>query len=303
MKKNMFIYQQRWVRSFLSVIVVAFLMMLTSCRTQRELAYVSDAERDSAQQILSTYAHVVHPGDQLYIYVSSETMESVVPFNQETHIEAVEMSRRNMVGGSSGAQHMSDTYRKRSHRQIPGYLVDDKGFITFPVLGRLNVSGIAYDSVETLIQHRLIAGEYVMDPVVTVSPMNFRVSVIGEVRRPRELHITGERLTIFEALAMCGDITIDGKRENVVVLREKNGAITPIEIDLTKKTIFDSEAYYLQQNDLVYVEPTESKKKRANYDPYAVQDAVSYGRLGVSLMRFAHKFYRRYVLDRPGLFH
>ena len=302
MKKNMFIYQQRWVRSFLSVIVVAFLMMLTSCRTQRELAYVSDAERDSAQQILSTYAHVVHPGDQLYIYVSSETMESVVPFNQETHIEAVEMSRRNMVGGTSG-EHMLDTYRKRSYRQITGYLVDDKGFITFPVLGRLNVSGIAYDSVEALIQHRLIVGEYVMDPVVTVSPMNFRVSIIGEVRNPRELHITGERLTIFEALAMCGDITTNGKRENVVVLREKNGSITPIEIDLTKKTIFDSEAYYLQQNDIVYVEPTDWKKRRANYDPSVVQDVVSYGRLGTSLLRFAHKFYRRYVLDRPGLFH
>ena len=165
------------------------------------------------------------------------------------------------------------------------------------------MSGIAYDSVETLIQHRLIAGEYVMDPIVTVSPMNFRVSVIGEVRRPTELHITGERLTIFEALAMCGDITIDGKRENVVVLREKNGAITPIEIDLTKKTIFDSEAYYLQQNDIVYVEPADWKKRRANYDPSAVQDAVSYARFGTSLWRFAHIFYRRYVLDRPGLFH
>lgn len=298
----MYSYQQRWVRSILSILAIAIVMMFSSCRTQRELAYVSDAERDSAQQILSTYAHMVHPGDQLYIYVSSETMESVVPFNQETHKEMVEMSRRNIGGGTNGEQHMSNTIRKGTQKQVTGYLVDENGFITFPVLGRLNVSGIAYDSVETLIQHRLIAGEYVMDPVVTVSPMNFRVSVIGEVRRPRELHITGERLTIFEALAMCGDITIDGKRENVIVLREKNGAITPIEIDMTKKTIFDSEAYYLQQNDIVYVEPTERKKKRANYDPYAVQDAVSYGRLGVSLLRFAHKFYRRYVLDRRGLF-
>lgn len=299
----MYSYQQRWVRSILSILAIAIVMMFSSCRTQRELAYVSDAERDSAQQILSTYAHVVHPGDQLYIYVSSETMESVVPFNQETHKEMVEMSRRNLVGGYNGEQHMSNTIRKRTQKQVTGYLVDENGFITFPVLGRLNVSGIAYDSVETLIQHRLIVGEYVTDPVVTVSPMNFRVSVIGEVRKPTELHITGERLTIFEALAMCGDITIDGKRENVVVLREKNGLITPIEIDLTKKTIFDSEAYYLQQNDIVYVEPTDSKKKRANYDPYVVQDAVSYGRFGMSLLRLAHKFYRRYVLDRRGLFH
>ena len=131
----------------------------------------------------------------------------------------------------------------------------------------MNVAGIQHDSLESLIQQRLITGEYVMDPIVTVSPMNFRVSVIGEVNRPRELHITGERLTIFEALAMCGDITIYGLRDKAVVLRENNGVTTPIEIDLTKKTIFDSKAYYLQQNDIVYVEPNEKKKREAGYDP------------------------------------
>ena len=299
----MVIYQQCWVRSLLSVFAVACMMFVSSCSSHKELAYISDAERDSAQQILTTYAHTIHPGDLLYIYVNSEVMESVVPFNQETHIEALEMSRLNMAGGSNGEQQMSDTYRNRKQRQVSGYLVDEQGFITFPVLGKINVAGLQYDSVESIIQKRLISGEYVTDPVVTVSSMNFRVSVVGEVRIPKELHITGERLTIFEALAMCGDITIDGKRENVVVLREKNGSITPIEIDLTKKTIFDSEAYYLQQNDIVYVEPADWKKRRANYDPSTIQDAVSYGRFGVSLLRFAHLFYRRYVLDGRGLFH
>ena len=289
------------MRRFLFLFAVVVTVMLSSCRTQRELVYISDAERDSAQRILATYANTIHTGDLLYIYVSSETMESVIPFNQETHIEAVELSRRNMVG-IEGNQ-VQDTYNRRTQRSVSGYLVDQQGFITFPVLGKIQVAGIQHDSLESLIQQRLIVGEYITDPIVTVSPMNFRVSVIGEVRRPRELHITGERLTIFEALAMCGDITMYGQRDKVVVLREKNGTTTPIEIDLTKKTLFDSEAYYLQQNDIVYIEPNEERKRRANYNPYIVGDAVSYMRFGVSLLRLAHITYRRYVIDNRGLFH
>lgn len=289
------------MKRLLFLFAIICVVLLSSCGAQREWVYISDAERDSAQQILNIYAHTIHPGDLLYIYVSSETMESVIPFNQETHIEAVEANRRNMAG--TGGERMKDIYERRTISRVTGYLVDDQGCITFPVLGKLNVAGIQHDSLELLIQDRLITGEYVMDPVVTVSSMNFRVSVIGEVNYPRELHITGERLTIFEALAMCGDITLYGQRDKVVVLREKKGTTTPIEIDLTKKTLFDSEAYYLQQNDIVYVEPNEERKKRINYDPVYLQDAVSYARLGTSVFRLAHRIYVRYVLDRRGLFH
>ena len=229
-------------------------------------------------------------------------MESVVPFNQETHIEALEMSRLNMTGEHNGEQQMSDTYRNRKQRQVPGYLVDEQGFITFPVLGKINVAGLQHDSVESIIQKRLISGEYVIDPVVTVSPMNFRVSVVGEVRNPKELHITGERLTIFEALAMCGDITDSGRRDNVVVMREINGSVIPIEINLTQKTLFNSEAYYLQQNDIVYVEPNVYKRRKSNYDHYMHQDILSYVRLSGSLARLAYITYIRYILDRNGLY-
>ena len=281
------------MKKTLVISAIALMFVFASCSSHKELAYISDAERDSAQQILTTYAHTIHPGDLLYIYVNSEVMESVVPFNQETHFEALEMSRLNMTGEHNGEQQMSDTYRNRKQRQVPGYLVDEQGFITFPVLGKINVAGLQHDSVETIIQKRLISGEYVTDPVVTVSPMNFRVSVVGEVSNPKELHITGERLTIFEALAMCGDITIDGKRENVVVLREKNGLVTPIEIDLTKKTLFDSECYYLQHNDIVYVEPNTKKKRQATYDPNLPKDIASYVRLGTAIGRMAIMgFYR-----------
>ena len=276
------------MKRLLFLFAITFVVLLSSCGTQRELAYISDAERDSAQQILTTYAHTIHPGDLLYIYVNSEVMESVVPFNQETHIEAMEMSRLNMAGGSNGEQHISNTYKNRTQRQVTGYLVDEQGFITFPVLGKINVAGLQHDSVESIIQKRLISGEYVIDPVVTVSPMNFRVSVVGEVKTPKELHITGERLTIFEALAMCGDITVYGLRDKVVVLREKNGDVTPIEIDLTRKTLFDSEVYYLQRNDVVYVEADEKRKRQAVDDPNLRQDILSYVRLSASIVRLLY---------------
>jgi polysaccharide export outer membrane protein len=286
----------------LFISAIALLFVFASCSSHKELAYISDAERDSAQQILTTYAHTIHPGDLLYIYVNSEVMESVVPFNQETHVEALEMSRLNMAGEHNGEQQMSDTYRNRKQRQVPGYLVDEQGFITFPVLGKINVAGLQHDSVESIIQKRLISGEYVIDPVVTVSPMNFRVSVVGEVRTPKELHITGERLTIFEALAMCGDITNYGKRENVVVIRDINGKVTLKEIDLTKKTLFDSEVYYLQQNDIIYVEPNNIRVKEANEDPNIMQDVLSYVELSGSLVRMAYITYLRYLNDNRRLF-
>ncbi len=256
-----------------------------------EMAYISDAERDSAQRILTSYANTIHTGDQLYIYVSSEMIESVVPFNQETHIEAVEMSRMNTVSVARDGGSIQNTYTLKKTKQIQGYLVDDNGFITFPILGKLMVAGIGYDSLQVLIQNRLINGGYVNDPVVTVSPMNFRVSVVGEVRVPRELHVIGERLTIFEALAMCGDITDSGMRNNVVVMREKNGEVIPIEIDLTKKTIFDSEVYYLRQNDIVYVEPTLAKKRRSEMNP----DWPKYASLGVSVAVWVRNILRRSI--------
>lgn len=283
--------------------VILIVACLCSCGTPREMAYVSDAERDSAQQILSTYSNSIHTGDQLYIYVHSQTPISAVPFNQETHLVAVEQSRLNRVGNTNQATRMSETYRRNEGRQVEGYLVDQDGYIIFPVIGKLKVDGITYDSLQNKLQQLLIDGEYVLDAVVTVSPMNFRVSVVGEVRRPRELHVTGERLTIFEALAMCGDITQYGLRDNVVVMREKNGVVTPIEIDLTKKTMFDSEVYYLRQNDIVYVQPTLQRRRHADSRQMYQESVGTYASLGVSLASFVWHVYRLYLVDKRNLVH
>lgn len=258
-------------------------VVLQSCAPSREMAYITDAERDSAQQIIASYANSIHPGDQLYIYVYSETPESVIPFNQETHKVAAQANQFNSVDtirrSVSHVQEVATPNQFRLSSEVSGYLVDEAGTIIFPILGVLPVAGLTYDSLAHVIEQRLIGGGYLNDPLVTVSPMNFRVSVIGEVRVPRELHITGERLTILEALAMCGDITIDGQRENITVVRSKKGVATPITIDLTKKTLFDSEVYYLQSNDIVYVEPNKLKKRKATLD----ENWPKYAAFGVAL--------------------
>lgn len=264
--------------------VVMAIMAMASCRTVGEYAYISDADIDSSQAILKTYSTTIHPGDLLYIYVYSLTPELVIPFNQETHTLAAEVSKINMVDTMHRSvireQHVSEVQRERRETDFSGYLVDEHGFIIMPVLGKMNVAGITLDSLQSRLEHTLRDGGYIKDAVVTVSTMNFRVSVVGEVRVPHELHIAGNRLTIFEALALCGDITMYGMRDNVTVMREKNGVAVPITIDLTKKSMFDSEVYYLQTNDIVYVEPNEKMKKRADMNT----EWPKYTVFGVSLV-------------------
>jgi polysaccharide export outer membrane protein len=237
--------------------------MLASCHTSQDLAYISDAQRDSAQAILTTYNTTIHPGDQLYIYVYSQNPEAAMLFNQETHAYTVELSQAANRDTNRRITQIAETSKQKNAYQVPGYLVDQDGTITFPILGKMVVAGLTQDSLSNRIQQMLIRGGYLLDPVVTVTPMNFRVSVVGEVRRPQEIHVTGDRLTILEAIAMCGDITMDGQRENITVMRDVNGVSTPINVDITKKSLFDSQVYYLQTNDIVYVEPNKLKKRKA----------------------------------------
>lgn len=264
-----------------SIFLAALIMLVSSCGVQREVAYIDDAQRDTAEAILSDFASTVHPGDLLYIYVNSQTPESVVPFNEETN-KIVSAMAGNSTGGVAD-----------------GYLVSEEGKIVFPVLGGIQVMGMTHDSVAHEIENRLRDGGYVTDAVVSVSLMNFRVAVVGEVARPQEIHVPGVRLTIFEALALCGDLTMDGRRENVMVVRQEampageEGETTVVttvvgEIDLTSKAIFDSPYYYLRSGDIVYVEPTDKKKRLATRDP----DVPGYISLSVRVAGLVNQLFR-----------
>lgn len=232
--------------------LLAVALLTVSCRQQRELAYVHDATRDSLVSIASRMPYGIQINDILYIYVESQTPEATVAFNQETNKIAVTEAGNAINPGSGNVQ---------------GYLVDQEGDIIFPVLGKINVLGMSHDDLADTIENRLRAEGHVLDPTVTVKLMNFRICILGEVKSPGQIMVNGDRLTIFEAISMVGDLTMSGQRENVTVIREENGQRIIGTIDLTSKDVFDSPYYFLHQNDVVYVEPDKRTKRNAERDP------------------------------------
>lgn len=227
---------------------VVLTALLTGCST-RDIAYIHDAPRDSSEVLTGQFTKGIQPNDQLHIYVESATPESAVQFNQETNRTA-DFGTARTSGTSSNM----------------GYLVNQDGDIVFPILGRLHVAGMTHRELAAMLEQRLIREGYITDPVVTVRLLNFKVSILGDVAHPTQLHIDGERVTIFEALSMAGDLTIYGQRKNVTVVREENGIRTIGTLDLSSKEVFNSPYYYLHQNDMVYVEPNKKKKRDANRD-------------------------------------
>jgi polysaccharide export outer membrane protein len=267
-----------------TILILALTAVLASGCHSRELAYISDAQRDSAQAVLETYTATIMPGDQIYIYVESQTPESVIPFNQETHKIYVENNRVQLLDTTYRAVTEQDGYVVSSNNQyvtaeITGYFVSEKGTINFPILGDIMVAGITQDSLCHLIERRLKEDGYVNDPVVTSKLMNFRVTVVGEVNSPQQIHVQGTRLTILEAIAICGDLTVYGQRENLTIVRNDGGKQEIGEIDLTKKEMLDSPFYYLHNNDIVYVEPSNTKKRRSDRN----DDVPRYIAIGVSV--------------------
>lgn len=235
----------------LSLAVVA---LVASCQSYKEMAYVQDAPRDTVTEINAQYIGGIQVNDLLSIYVESEEPSSTIQFNQETNKIAVTASGTvmNPATGNSG--------------KVPGYLVDGDGDIVFPALGNLHVQGMSHSDLAGMIAARLRDEGHINDAHVTVKLMNFKVSVLGDVAKPGEILVQGERLTIFEALSIVGDLQITGLRNNVTVVREENGKRVVGEIDLTSKEVFGSPYYYLHQNDVIYVEPNARKKKQATRD-------------------------------------
>ena len=246
-----------------------FALLAASCSNTEQIAYIHDAQRDSAFALRGEFSAGIQANDLLSIYVESETPESTIQFNQETNKIAV-------VNGS---------VMNPGHSAVSGYLVNHDGDIIFPVLGKMHVVGLTHNELAALIESRLKAEGHITDPTVTVKLMNFKVSVLGDVTRPGQLVVQGERLTIFEALSMVGDLTIYGQRHNVTIIREENGIRTIGEIDLSSKKVFDSPYYYLHQNDVVYVEPNMRRKQLAERDPLTmsyISSAVSIISMGLS---------------------
>ena len=244
------------------VIIVALLCMATtSCVSNKNMTYLQGADHLYAtpQEIIHDYNLRVQSDDQLAISVSSKDAALIAPFNTQT-----------LIGGAANANY-SNTVNTQSG--VSYFYVDKEGYIDFPIFGKIMVRGLTVNEVSEKIR-RLMADGYIADAIVTTRIMSFKVTVLGDVKNPGVQSFTGQRLTLLEALGRAGDLNNSAIRTSILVVREEDGERVSYVIDLTDpESVFRSPAYYMQQNDLVYVESNKSVK---------VKGSTSYTYLSVS---------------------
>ena len=232
--------------------ILLFLFTLTlfsSCVSRKNMIYFQGAEgtatNDKPNNGSTNFEPLIQNDDMLFIQVSALEADAVTHFNLQSA-----QAMTDVTGVSTGS---SSTFAIQKQT----YLVDNQGNIDFPVIGTINVGNITISKLKDLLKTKLAI--YLKDPVINVRIVNFKVSVLGEVNRPGQVSILSQRVTLPEALAMAGDLTLFAKRENILLIRDVQGVKTYNRIDLTKADFVNSPFYYLDQNDVVYVEPRDVK--------------------------------------------
>jgi polysaccharide export outer membrane protein len=211
-----------------------FLALLFSCASKKDMIYYQDVDTFGTQEKSNSYEIKIQPDDMLMISVYAEDPEIAKSFSLNVSSETV-------TSGNSGSV----------------YLVDASGFIDFPTLGQLKVSDLSRTAALQLLDNKI--SQYIKNPIISIRITNFKVSVQGEVSAPGTYPIASERITLIEALSMAGDLTVYGKRDNILIIREKDGVKSYNRVDITKAKFMNSPFYYLAQNDVVYVEPNQNK--------------------------------------------
>ena len=238
--------------------LIGLVLWFGSCSTPKNVAYFQNAEAIRGMTLQNEQPFRLRPKDKINIVVSSTDPMLVNQFNltsvsQNMHALGTTLAPETSVGGST------------SGSSILAYTVDEQGDIDFPVLGKVAVEGKTRQEVAAYLRARLIARELVLDPIVTVEYVNLAVNVLGEVNRPGRINAQKDYFTILDAIAAAGDLTINGQRENVMVMREVAGEDQTYVINLCdRQDMLSSPAYYLQQNDVVYVTPNTKRRREAN---------------------------------------
>lgn len=231
------------------ILPLLFICLLSSCRTNRNLVYMSDL-RDSiaiSEAILNKVDAKIKEGDILSISVNTLSPESNALFNKGEMITPGISSTPNLTA-YSGATTLSNV----------GYLVDKDGNINFPVIGVVKLDGLTIEQARQKLTTEI--AKQTKNPIVNIRFMNFKVTVVGEVMKPGTFNISNDKINILEALGMAGDMTPYGKRENVLVIREDNGVRTLGRVNMNTRNLTQSPFFYLQQNDVVYVAPQNAQK-------------------------------------------
>lgn len=208
-------------------------LFVVSCASRQEVVYMQDVGQFETQVDNNKFVTKFKVDDLVSIHVSSLNPEASAPFN--------------LIGGN--------TQGGIRPEQVD-YLVDQDGMIDFPVIGKIKIEGLSPDELRLMLRDRL--SEYLKDPIINIRLRNFTVTILGQVARPGTYPINGEQITILEALGLAGDLTLRGKRENVLVIRDFNGTKVYTRLNLTSKNLVKSPVFYLTQNDVVYVEPNNT---------------------------------------------
>jgi polysaccharide export outer membrane protein len=227
-------------------ILFLFALFFFSCASKKDLVYCQNIDGLASSEKLNSYEIKIQPDDLLLIIVSADDPESAIPFNLTTiSVPSVNNSNNSVMMNVQGQQSMQS------------YLVDSSGSIDFPVLGKLKVGGLSRSEVLHLLESQI--SKYIKNPIINIRLMNFKVSVQGEVTIPGTFSVNSDRVTLIEALSMAKDLTIYGKRDNILIIREVGGVKSYNRVDITKADFINSPFYYLSQNDVVYVEPNKTR--------------------------------------------
>ena len=238
------------------LVIFTFGLFAIGCATKDSVVYFQEPEELEGYENVMDYEPVIQKNDVLRINVSSIDQDLVRPFQRNSG---------GQLGGGLSSQNLS----------MSGYMVDSDGYIQFPVLGEVKVAGFTKKELQQKFQKEIRA--YVTDAVVDIRILNFKVTVLGEVGSPGRVEVQDERITIPELFAEVGDINYNGKRENIVVIREVDGVKSIGRVDITDSDVFKNPYFYLKQNDVVYVEPNYGRMKSAGFfgSPGSILSLVS----------------------------
>ena len=219
-------------------------LLLASCATNKRAAYIQQVQTDIPTDIEQDYQIRIKPLDRLTVTINSKDPELAAPFNAA--------SSYNSLNGLS-------SYSSSSNGNLQILTVDKEGKIQLPIIGEIDCDGLTRNELAKKIENTIRENGMVHDPIVIIQFADVKFSVLGEVARPGQFSITKDRISLFDALARAGDLTIYGQRENVALIREENGMRTVHYFDLKKPDILASPYFYLQQDDVVYVTPNKYK--------------------------------------------
>ncbi|HEY4288449.1 MAG TPA: polysaccharide biosynthesis/export family protein [Puia sp.] len=244
-------YIGKWSFLFCSAFVLFFMV---SCVSTKKVIYFNNIQDTTLKNVNPSVESAITKSDVLGITVSSVNPQAASIFNTPGSTSATPM---NPV--TSGSNVAALSFNNNTLVPPIGYLVTEDGTIQFPVLGPIKVAGLTKKQLEKKIADELVDKKLLLDPIVNVRFLNFRVTVMGEVAKPTTINVYNERISLLEALGLAGDMTIYGKRENVLLIREEGNDKIVRRLNLNSEKILTSPYYYLKTNDIVYVEPNAAR--------------------------------------------